>query len=278
MSPGAGWWSGKIHTFGWFLMRPQFYGQAVRVLRYRILPHQGERTRAQATQWCRDRAISTREGLALVLGPGDWSPLSDAEGARYANALEVAQGVPVTMGGPGDLDLLYHLARQDRVTKVVETGVAFGWSSLAILLGLGSNGRLISTDMPYVQGGNESYVGCVVPQDLREGWTLTRLADRQALPRALKALGTIHLCHYDSDKSYVGRMWAYRLLWTALEPGGFFVSDDVGDNDAFRVVAESVGVRPTVIQPETDGDGERYVGVLVKPRLAAPEDSGERMT
>ena len=264
MSPTASAWSQKIRTLGWFLLRPRFYGQALRVLRCRIFPHRGEGTRMQATQWCRDRAISTREALALVLGPGDWSPLSDAEGARYAKALEVAQSVPVTMGGPGDLDLLYHLARQERVTKVVETGVAFGWSSLAILLGLGSNGRLFSTDMPYVGGGNESFVGCVVPQDLRDRWTLIRLADRQALPRALKELGEIHLCHYDSDKSYVGRMWAYRLLWSVLEPGGFFVSDDVGDNDAFRVFAEDVGVGPTVIQPQTDVDGQRYVGVLVK--------------
>ena len=57
-------------------------------------------------------------------------------------------------------------------------------------------------------------------------------------------------------------MWAYALLWDALEPGGYFVSDDVSDNEAFREFSESVEREPTVIRPGTDG--EKYVGVLVK--------------
>ena len=178
--------------------------------------------------------------------------------------LVVARTVPVMMGGPGNLDLLYHLALQEGVENVVETGVAFGWSSLAILLGLGSEGQLFSTDMPYVRRGNEDYVGCVVPEDLRGAWTLIRLADHQALPRALDDLGTIDLCHYDSDKTYVGRMWAYGLLWEALEPGGFFVSDDIGDNDAFRVFAESVAAEPIVVEPGRYDTSTKYVGVLRK--------------
>ncbi len=188
--------------------------------------------------------------------------MSEVEDARYTGALEAAGEVPVFMGGPGDLDLLFHLAGHERVRTAIETGVAFGWSSLAILLGMRSEGRLFSTDMPYVRGGNEDYVGCVVPDDLRGGWTLIRLADRQALPIALKASGPIQLCHYDSDKTHVGRMWAYALLWDALEPGGYFVSDDVSDNEAFRVFAEGVGLEPTVIRPRTEG--EKYVGVLMK--------------
>ena len=72
------------------------------------------------------------------------------------------------------------------------------------------------------------------------------------------------LCHYDSDKSYVGRMWAYGLLWEALEPGGFFVSDDIGDNDAFRVFAGSVAAEPIVVEPGSYDTGAKYVGVLRK--------------
>ncbi len=260
----AGGLVGRIRTLGWFLVRPRFYQQFFRVLRYRFFPHRGEDTRLQATEWCRERAISTEEALVALTGPGESRPMSELESTRYQQALEVARGVPVVMGGPGNLDLLYHLALQDGVKKVVETGVAFGWSSLALLLGVGSEGRLFSTDMPYVRGGSEDYVGCVVPEDLRGGWTLIRLADHQALPRALDALGTIDLCHYDSDKTYVGRMWAYDLLWEALEPGGFFVSDDIGDNDAFRVFAESVAAEPIVVESGRYDANVKYVGVLRK--------------
>ena len=259
-SPGRLW--GKIRTLGWFLARPRFYGQAIRAVRFRLFPHPGEQTRDRATQWCRERAVTTAEALDRLLGPGARWPLSELEPERYRCAREVAGAVPVFMGGPGDLDLLFHLAGQGGVLSAVETGVAFGWSSLAMLLGMAPGGRLFSTDMPYVRGNNEDYVGCVVPEDLRGGWTLTRLPDRQALPGALKAAGGIQLCHYDSDKTYVGRMWAYALLWDALEPGGYFVSDDVSDNEAFREFSESVEREPTVIRPGTDG--EKYVGVLVK--------------
>ena len=75
---------------------------------------------------------------------------------------------------------------------------------------------------------------------------------------------TIDLCHYDSDKTYVGRMWAYDLLWDALEPGGFFVSDDIGDNDVFRVFAKSVAAEPIVVESERYDANVKYVGVLRK--------------
>ena len=264
MSRSGGWLAGKIRTLGWFLLRPKFYNQAFRILRYRIVPHAGESTRAQATRWCEDRAVSTRTALRLLLGPGERRPMAEIERGRFEEALKSAQAVPVPMGGPGDLDLLYHLAQHERVENVIETGVAFGWSSLAILLGIGSSGRLFSIDMPYVKGDNEQYVGSVVPADIRSRWTLIRLPDRRALPKALKALGAIQLCHYDSDKTYVGRMWGYRLLWDALESDTFFVSDDISDNDAFRVFSESVGQEPIVIRPGRPGEGTKYVGVLVK--------------
>ena len=59
-------------------------------------------------------------------------------------------------------------------------------------------------------------------------------------------------------------MWAYGLLWEALEPGGFFVSDDIGDNDAFRVFAGSIESEPIVVGPGRYDIGAKYVGVLRK--------------
>ena len=67
------------------------------------------------------------------------------------------------------------------------------------------------------------------------------------------------MCHYDSDKSYEGRMWAYPLLWGALEIGGIFMSDDIGDNLAFRDFARQVAAEPIV----ASFDG-KYVGVLLR--------------
>ena len=64
---------------------------------------------------------------------------------------KLARKSMIKMGGPGDLDLLFDTVRLTNATKVIETGVAYGWSSLAILhaMSLNKNGALISVDMPY---------------------------------------------------------------------------------------------------------------------------------
>ena len=70
--------------------------------------------------------------------------------------------------------------------------------------------------MPYPGLNNEKYVGCVVHESLKKNWELMRLPDITGIPLALKKFGNIDLCHYDSDKSYQGRMKSYPILWNAL--------------------------------------------------------------
>ena len=165
------------------------------------------------------------------------------------------------MGGPGNMDLLYNCAEHISAKAVLETGVAYGWSSLATLLSLKNRGStlLASVDMPYVGLDNESHVGCVIPSALKSNWWLIRRPDRQGIPIALRQLHMLDMCHYDSDKSYDGRMWAYPILWNALRTGGIFISDDIGDNLAFRDFADAICVEPTVIKFD-----DKYVGVLLK--------------
>jgi hypothetical protein len=80
-----------------------------------------------------------------------------------AEANELARRSSVQMGGAGDIDLIYAAVILSGSTRAVETGVAYGWSSLAILAALENlgKGRLISVDMPYPKIGNEEFVGIV---------------------------------------------------------------------------------------------------------------------
>jgi hypothetical protein len=97
---------------------------------------------------------------------------------------------------------------------------------------------------------------------LRARWTLVREPDRYGLVKALRALGgAIDFCHYDSDKSYGGRKYAYRLMWDALETGGVFVSDDIQDNFAFRDLVEAKAA--TFAVTECEG---KFVGIVRKER------------
>lgn len=168
------------------------------------------------------------------------------------------------MGGAADIDLLYSLCLATGAVRVLETGVAFGWSTLSILCAIEdkADSRLVSVDMPYLAANVDDLVGLAVPRELRGNWTLHRGADREKLPGAIAAIRPIDLVHYDSDKSYRGRVWAYPLIWDALKPGGILMSDDIEDNLAFLEFAEAVGIPPIVVRAP---DGAKFSGIIRKP-------------
>ncbi len=66
---------------------------------------------------------------------------------------EMEESCPVKMGGEGAITFIYHLVKNSKAKKLLETGVAYGWSSLAILLAIKDeeNAFLISNDMPYIK-------------------------------------------------------------------------------------------------------------------------------
>jgi hypothetical protein len=254
----------RLKALLWYLKRPRFYGDLVSQVRGRLFRAAGffTDTRKDAERWCESRAVDTRTALGQIGGLNIDNDIRELFPAEFSEADRRAAACPVSMGGAADLNLIYWICEYSNAIKVIETGVAYGWSSLSILLSLRSraDGRLISTDMPYPGRGNEEYVGCVVPEDFTALWKIIRLPDRGGLPLALAELNVIDVCHYDSDKSYEGRMWAYPLLWSALRPGGVLISDDIGDNLAFRDFSQSVALDPVVIAFKN-----KYSGVLVKP-------------
>ena len=251
----------------WFLQRPRFYPEFIRYTtrRLRALGLDRAAEARAATQQCEALHVDPAAAIREITGrqPASFEVEFRDELARANAALERA---PVRMHGAGNLDLIYQLSEHVQATRAIETGVSAGWSSLAFLLSLHKRGgRLISTDMPYPGSSKEAqrWVGCVVPDELRPLWTRIDAADSEALPRALAELPQIDICHYDSDKSYDGRMWAYRLLWPALRQGGILISDDIDDNFGFFHFCGEVHGKPTIVRvPATKG--AKYIGILVK--------------
>ena len=118
----------------------------------------------------------------------------------------------------------------------------------------------MSVDMPYPKLNNEDVVGIVVPDFLRPHWTLLREPDRHGIKKAVGLIGgQVDLVHFDSDKSWQGRHYAFPLLWDALRPGGLFVSDDIQDNLYFRdfVLAKNAPYAVT-------SSGGKFVGIALK--------------
>lgn len=254
----------KLKTAIWFIKQPQLYPQFFQLVKSRVLPI--DEKRDKATQWCKERAVSVDDAFQRLTGMTFPNNLQCRFQSEFREAKERIAQYPADRGGPGDMDLLFHLCEYKQATKVIETGVAYGWSSLAILLSLlkRNNSLLVSTDMPYAKMDGDDYVGCVVPDHLKDHWELIRLPDRQGLPKALALSGDIDLCHYDSDKSYEGRRWAYPRLWKALKPGGIFISDDIGDNFAFKDFVEKVDKQAIIIKSYADYNAKKYVGITIK--------------
>ena len=251
----------KIRTAVWFAQRPSHWHHAISLTKRKFqtdrdAPHLREKARA----WAANEAVPLAEALGRVGIKGD---LRAFDTELMSEGAELAAKANMKMGGAGDLELLSNAVRLTKASRIVESGVAYGWSSLAILDALehnGCGGQLISVDMPYPKMGNEDFVGIVVPGRLRRQWTLIRQPDRPGLAKAIALHeGCIDLCHYDSDKSWWGRAYGFPLLWDALVQGGLFISDDIQDNMYFAEFAKSKDVPFAV----TASQG-KFVGLIRK--------------
>lgn len=151
--------------------------------------------------------------------------------------LEPLRRQGIDLGGGGAAELLYFLTRLHQPQVILETGVAAGWSTTAILAAIKANGHghLYSSDFPYFRIADpERYIAYLVPEELKGPWTLHIEGDRRNLDRILVPGLAVDLCHYDSDKSRPGREWFARRVAPHLSPSAVWVWDDISDNLHFR--------------------------------------------
>ena len=255
----------KIWNYGRRLLQPQYWPELRRFVMRRLSGKPlDENTAPQAHAATADMAISHAEAFeALGLSNSGLRSFASEEHTRWAAAEMRVNAARGGMGGGADIDLLYSLCCAFNAVRVLETGVAFGWSSLAILSAIGSRSgaMLTSVDLPYLGANLDNLVGLAVPNDLKERWSLRRGADRDELPQAIADTRPIDLAHYDSDKSYAGRRWAYPLIWEGLRHGGLLMSDDVEDNLAFLDFAADISVKPLIVSAPYRN---RLAGILRK--------------
>ena len=153
---------------------------------------------------------------------------------------------PACVGGPA----LYALGRLVRPSVVVETGVAGGVSSAYILRALqhNSKGHLYSIDLGeswYLPAGKKT--GWIVPDDLRDRWTLLMGDAKEVLPGLLAELGAVEIFLHDSDHAYEHMMWEFRVAWGQVAAGGLLLSDDIWSNASFFDFAKLAGAVPTCL-------------------------------
>ncbi|MFZ0738907.1 MAG: class I SAM-dependent methyltransferase [Candidatus Acidiferrales bacterium] len=139
--------------------------------------------------------------------------------------------------------LQYAIIRAYKPDHIVETGVANGVSSAYLLLALGRNqkGSLHSIDVgdgSFLPAGKKT--GWIVPDWLRERWTLHLGDAHEILPQVLAHLGSLDVFIHDSLHTYEHMKFEYEQAYPHLRPGGILISDDALWNPAFSEFARSV--------------------------------------
>jgi predicted O-methyltransferase YrrM len=153
----------------------------------------------------------------------------------------------------GTAILLHAIVRQVRPHVMVETGVADGVSTAAVLAAMDTNGHGVLHSIDIADD-----VGSLV--DNRERWKLHVVAPKPAAVAAvINSVGPIDVFLHDGDHRYVQQSREYATAWRALRPGGVLMSDDVDWSYAFIDFAKT-HEEATVMML----DRRKVVGLLVR--------------
>lgn len=205
----------------------------------RVSERDAAKKQADILSWCRLHQ-EPLENFLTALDPALYKETQTVCKDIQSAAQAKLDALGLDLGGGGNYPLLYFLTRYLDARNVLETGVAAGWSSQAILTALktnGNDGRLFSSDFPYFRYKDpEQYVGFIVDNDLKTRWELEIDGDENNLPVLLNRLEgqKIDLFHYDSDKSYTGRSMAQNLVQPYLSDKAVVIFDDIQDNSHFE--------------------------------------------
>ena len=210
---------------------------------------------AFGTVW--DDALERLAHRSLAVGRGMYCGWDDAD-AGFARAA-------------------WCLTRHLRPRTVVETGVARGLTTRAVLQALATNdcGELASIELPPWRDRRElaRQTAAAVPIQLIARWTLVEGSSRRRLPGLLTRLGGIDLFVHDSSHSYRNMSFELEQAWAALRPHGFLLVDDVHRNGAFGECRRRFGMPPGIVCPSDDGRG--MFGLIHKPRPLGPAGPGD---
>ncbi len=229
----------------------------------KILKRFEKDTSEKAKKWAKLNVTHSTESFCKLIDPKLYDEiLFDIKSIEKEANIKLSK-LNILLGGGGNYTLLYFLTRKLKPNIVVETGVAAGWSSLAILRALKKNdkGKLYSSDFPYFRLENpEQYIGYLAKnQENKSDWYLDIRGDDVAIHEILKRIGNnnIDLFHYDSDKSYSGRDKALKNLYPKINSKTVIIFDDIQDNLHFKNLIEKTKEDYCII----DFKG-KYLGIL----------------
>lgn len=215
--------------------RPERFFVMLKKVRLRVFDDKGRHKSNDNLEWIK-KNCSDFEIIAKGIDEKLWDEAKQAAVKIEENAGEKLNHIDYKLGGGGAYPFLYFITRHLKPNTIVETGVAAGYSSYSFLEAINKNGKgtLFSSDFPYFRLPNpEQYIGIVVDENLKNHWNLYIDGDDLNIPKILNKINEIDLFHYDSDKSYSGRVSVSSMIKSRLSENSILIYDDIQDNSHF---------------------------------------------
>lgn len=160
--------------------------------------------------------------------------------------------------------LSYALVRYLRPNLVVESGVGYGFCSALVLLALDLNraGKLASIDLPSLGDPTGSHIGRIIPDHLKERWSLLYGSSRNRLPSVLSQQGKAGLFISDSANVYTLQRYEFETVYPSLDIRGAALFNNIGGK--FQTFLQSVDGIETYSIRQTDKPGCATALILKK--------------
>ncbi len=157
---------------------------------------------------------------------------------------------------------LYILCRILKPKNIIETGVAYGLSSIYILKALEKNqsGILHSIDSVFRPWQNEEMIGAIIPDELKSRWNFVLGKTSDKLEEVFKEVCDVGVFIHDSLHTYKNMIFEFECAEKNLKNGGIIISDDVLENDAFFDFTNKSGLENYLIKVKDDSG----LGVSIK--------------
>ena len=126
-----------IKTTLWFILKPRYWLQYIQLVKRKVFAlKDDESEKDKAISWAKKNATEYNSSWKKI---GLQGKIINLDKNILVEANQLARKYKGLMGGPGHIDFIYNAVRLLKAKYVIETGVAYGWSSLAILVGFSEN-------------------------------------------------------------------------------------------------------------------------------------------
>ncbi|MEM3062139.1 MAG: class I SAM-dependent methyltransferase [Nitrososphaerota archaeon] len=158
---------------------------------------------------------------------------------------------------------LYALCKIIQPEIIVETGVAYGLSSLYILQALHENnkGVLYSIDYLFTPWQTKEMIGSAIPRNLRDKWRFIYGPSSEMLPKVLSSVNKVDVFFHDSLHTYKNMKYEFETAWPYIKNNGLLVSDDIVYNNAFYDFCSSRKLESFILQQNS----KSFLGIIKKP-------------